>query len=146
MSSRPTPRVWPPGCSSWGGVDDRELEHQLRHCSLLVLPSAYAALPGSRAEGEGFGIVYLEAAQAGRAAIGCRQGGQSDFIVDGKTGWLIEPDPEALANCLEAALADPETLSRSGERARQRALTCFGKDRFTESLLAALQLKAAWED
>ena len=47
---------------------------------------------------------------------------------------------------LEAALADPETLSRSGERARQRALACFGKDRFTESLVAALQLKASGDD
>jgi len=138
------------GLAPWvhflGGVDDQELEHQLRHCSLLVLPSAYAARPGSRAEGEGFGIVYLEAAQAGRAAIGCRQGGQSDLIVDGTTGWLIDPDPEALANGLEAALADPETLSRSGERARQRALACFGKDRFTESLVAALQLKPPGDD
>ena len=137
------------GLSPWvqflGGVDDWELEHQLRHCSLLVLPSAYAAVPGGRAEGEGFGIVYLEAAQAGRASIGCRQGGQSDLIVDGTTGWLIDPDPEALANGLEVALADPATLSRCGERARQRALACFGKDRFTESLVAALQLQALGE-
>ena len=137
------------GLAPWvhflGGVDDRELEHQLRHCSLLVLPSAYAAVPGSRAEGEGFGIAYLEAAQAGRASIGCRQGGQSDLIVDGTTGWLVDPDPEALANCLAEALADPENLSRSGERARQRALACFGKDRFSDSLLAALQLQAPGE-
>jgi phosphatidylinositol alpha-1,6-mannosyltransferase len=137
------------GLAPWvqflGGVDDWELEHQLRHCSLLVLPSAYAAVPGSRAEGEGFGIVYLEAAQAGRASIGCRQGGQSDLIVDHTTGWLIDPDPEALANCLTGVFADPETLSRCGERARQRALACFGKDRFSDSLLAALQLQAPGE-
>ena len=137
------------GLAPWvhflGGVDDRELEHQLRHCSLLVLPSAYAAPPGSRPEGEGFGIVYLEAAQAGRAAIGCRQGGQSDLIVDGHTGWLIDPDPAALASCLATVLGDPDTLSRSGERARQRALAYFARDRFSDSLWAALQLNAAGE-
>lgn len=122
-----------------GGVDDRELERQLRHCSLLLLPSAYSAGRG-RAEGEGFGIVYLEAALAGRSAIGCRLGGQSDLIVDGESGWLIDPDPEALAACLARCLADPEALERAGQRARQRALAHFGPERFAGQLLTALQL------
>lgn len=122
-----------------GGIEDRELVKQLRHCSLLVLPSGYSAAAGGRAEGEGFGIVYLEAALAGRASIGCRLGGQSDLIVDGETGWLIDPDPEALADCLADCLNRPQALALAGQRARRRALTAFGRERFADDLLAALQ-------
>lgn len=138
------------GLTPWvcflGELDDGALERQLRGCSLLLLPSAYGARPGCRAEGEGFGIVYLEAAWAGRAAIGCRQGGQSDLIVDGETGWLIEPDPAALANRLASALAQPETLARMGARARERAAAHFGPGRFAAELLTALRLPAGGED
>jgi glycosyltransferase involved in cell wall biosynthesis len=123
-----------------GSVDDQELERQLRHCSLLILPSAYNPGQGGRAEGEGFGIVYLEAALAGRASIGCRLGGQSDLIVDGETGWLVDPAPEALAACLAQCLADRHTLELAGERARQRALAAFGPERFAAQLQTALQL------
>jgi phosphatidylinositol alpha-1,6-mannosyltransferase len=122
-----------------GELDDRDLERQLRGCSLLLLPSAYACRPGSRAEGEGFGIVYLEAAWAGRASIGCQQGGQSDLIVDGETGWLVEPDPRALAETLAVAVSHPPTLAKRGAQARQRAQAHFGWDRFTTDLWTALR-------
>jgi phosphatidylinositol alpha-1,6-mannosyltransferase len=130
------------GLTPWvrflGGLDDEELETELRRCSLLLLPSAYQSGRLGRAGGEGFGIVYLEAAQAGRASIACREGGQSDLIVEGRTGWLIDPDPKALADCLEAVLADPEGLAEAGEQARQRALASFGAERFKAALLRAI--------
>lgn len=128
-----------------GAIDDRKLAQLLRHCSLLVLPSAYRAGEGGRAEGEGFGIVYLEAALAGRASIGCRLGGQSDVIVDGETGWLIDPEAEALADCLAACLNQPQALALAGQRARRRALAEFGRERFADDLLAALEPGAARE-
>jgi glycosyltransferase involved in cell wall biosynthesis len=121
-----------------GGLGDRELVDQLQGCTLLLLPSAYAARPGCRAEGEGFGIVYLEAAWAGRPSIGCRAGGQSDLIIDGETGWLIEPDPSVLAELLTVVLAEPHTLASMGKRARQRAEARFGRDRFAAKLRQAI--------
>ena len=137
------------GLAPWvcflGELDDSDLERQLRGCSLLLLPSAYGSRRGCRAEGEGFGIVYLEAAWAGRASIGCREGGQGDLIIDGETGWLIDPDPRALANLLASALAHPQTLARMGARARKRAEAHFGQGRFTAHLLRALRLEAGGE-
>ena len=52
------------------------------------MPSGFSIDASGQATGEGFGIAYLEAAMAGRASIGARLGGQQDFILDGKTGWL----------------------------------------------------------
>lgn len=121
-----------------GALEDRELVDQLRDCSLLLLPSAYAARPGSRAEGEGFGIVYLEAAWAGRPSIGCREGGQSDLIIDGETGWLIDPNPAALAELLAKVLSQPQTLAPMGARARRRAEAHFGRNRFVAELRQAI--------
>jgi glycosyltransferase involved in cell wall biosynthesis len=103
-----------------------------------LLPSAYAARPGSRAEGEGFGIVYLEAAWAGRPSIGCREGGQSDLIIDGETGWLIDPNPAALAELLAKVLSHPQTLAPMGARARRRAEAHFGRNRFVAELRQAI--------
>lgn len=121
-----------------GALEDGALAERLRGCSLLLLPSAYAARPGCRAEGEGFGIAYLEAAWAGRPAIGCREGGQSDLIVDGETGWLIPPTPTALAELLASVLDQPHTLAPMGLRARQRAEAHFGQDRFAAELRQAI--------
>ena len=90
--------------------------------------------------GEGFGIVYLEAALAGRASIACDQGGQSDFIVDGDTGWLIPPDANALKATLRELLHHPQEIQRRGALARARALQHFGQERFDQSLLQALEI------
>jgi glycosyltransferase involved in cell wall biosynthesis len=39
---------------------------------------------------EGFGIVFLEAMESGLPVICYDRGGQRDFLIDGKTGYLIE--------------------------------------------------------
>lgn len=131
------------GLTPWvrflGGISDAALKLELRSCSLLLMPSAFAIEADGRACGEGFGIVYLEAAQAGRASIGCRLGGQSDLIVDGSTGWLIEPDPSELAELLLRLAHKPEDLLAAGEQAQQRALAHFSQASFDQALAGALQ-------
>lgn len=58
---------------------------------------------------EGFGLVYLEALATGLPIIAPDQGGQTDFLVDGRTGSVIPADDDdALAAALVAARADPE--------------------------------------
>ncbi len=69
------------------------------------LPSYYAAadlfLMPNRVDGvdvEGFGIVFLEAAAAGRPTIGGSSGGVSEAVEDGVTGLLVSgTDAEELA-------------------------------------------------
>lgn len=40
---------------------------------------------------EGFGLVYLEASACGVPCLGSRYSGAEDAILDGKTGYLVEP-------------------------------------------------------
>ena len=133
------------GLTPWvrflGGLPDAELRRELRGCSLLVMPSAYGIQPDGRACGEGFGIVYLEAAQAGRASIACRQGGQADLIVDGESGWLIEPNASDLAVLLLELAANPQRLARAGAAAQARALASFSRSNFQAQLQRSLSLQ-----
>lgn len=122
-----------------GSLRDRDLEQAFRQCSVFVMPSAFSIDAAGRARGEGFGIVYLEAAMAGRPSIACREGGQTDLIIDGETGWLIPPDSAILAALLKRLIADREHLVRCGVRARQRALRDFSAEGFRRSLAAALR-------
>jgi len=121
-----------------GGLADAALERELRHCSVLLMPSSYGLDEAGQAQGEGFGIVYLEAAQAGRAAIASRLGGQSDLIRDGQTGWLIDSNPNDLAALLLQLEREPARLGIAGQRARQRAVDQFSAACFDRSLSAAI--------
>jgi len=124
-----------------GGLGDGELRRELRACSLLLMPSAYGIEADGRACGEGFGIVYLEAAQAGRASIACRQGGQTDLIEDCHNGWLIEPRADDLAALLLELAANPEQLAEAGAAARSRAQASFSAHCFQTRLLGSLGLQ-----
>lgn len=108
-----------------GGLSDRELQREYRDCSLVLMPSAFALLPDGTAQGEGFGITYLEAALAGRASIAADRGGQTDLIIDSQTGWLVPPQPQSLADLLERLQRDPEEVWACGARARHHAETSF---------------------
>ncbi len=108
-----------------GGLGDRELQREYRDCSLVLMPSAFALLPDGTAQGEGFGITYLEAALAGRASMAADRGGQTDLIIDGQTGWLVPPRSQPLADLLERLQRHPEEVRACGARARRHAETSF---------------------
>ncbi|MBV8159872.1 MAG: glycosyltransferase family 4 protein [Acidimicrobiia bacterium] len=68
---------------------------------------------------EPFGIVYVEAAQAGLPSIGTSVGGTADSIGDG--GILVDPeDQDGLFGAMRS-LAEPDTARELGARAAGRA-------------------------
>ncbi len=84
--------------------------------SIVVVPS----------RGEGFGMVALEAAERGRAAIVSDVGGLPEIVADGETGLVVPPaDPERLAAALVSLARDPARVRSLGEAARRRAVTQF---------------------
>jgi phosphatidylinositol alpha-1,6-mannosyltransferase len=74
-------------------------------------------------EAEGFGIVFLEAAACGLPAVAGRSGGSHEAVVDGETGYVIDPgDVTTLAQALEELLVDPDRRDRLGAAARAFAV------------------------
>lgn len=80
---------------------------------------------------EGFGIVCLEGGAAGKPVLGGRSGGVPDAVVDGETGFLVDPDdPGDVARRLVALLTDRELSRRLGEAGRARVLAEFDRPAF----------------
>lgn len=84
--------------------------------SLLQTASLYV----SAASHEGFGIVFLEAMQAGLPIVATNNGGQTDFLRDGENALLIPPDNEqALREALQQMLKDTGLRQQMAETNRQ---------------------------
>lgn len=70
---------------------------------------------------EGSPWVVLEAMATGRPVIGTPQGTMKEVIVDGETGYLIEPEnSEALADRIKQLADSPELRRQLGDSGRQR--------------------------
>lgn len=96
-------------------------QHQLRR----LYEISYAFTMPSRQEG--FGLVYLEAMNAAKVCLGCRDGGAEEVIVDGETGILIANpiDRAELVMALQRLLRDPESAREMGRRGFERLNTNF---------------------
>ena len=114
------------------------------HAEVFVCPSVY----------EPFGIINLEAMACKTPVVASAVGGIPEIIVEGETGLLVdfeaeagdsqEPaDPEAfsraLADGVNALMADPEQRSAMGEAARTRVETVFSWTAIAEQTLAFYQ-------
>lgn len=89
----------------------------------LAIAEVFALTPLDRADDpEGFGVVYLEAAAAGRTAVASRAGGVPEAVLDGRTGLLVPPgDPAATAGALIRILTDDALRDRLAAAAKARA-------------------------
>jgi phosphatidylinositol alpha-1,6-mannosyltransferase len=87
-------------------------------------------------EAEGFGIVFLEAAACGVPSVAGRSGGSHEAVVDGETGFVVEPrDVDAVGAALARLLGDEALRSRLGAAARARAVSELAYDVLAERLL-----------
>jgi phosphatidylinositol alpha-1,6-mannosyltransferase len=116
-----------------GFVPDHELAGYYHLCDLFVMPSK--ELNGDT---EGFGIVFLEAAACGKAAIGGRTGGVVEAVQDGRTGLLVEPDSTAeIADAAVRLLTDVELAQRMGEAGRRRVAESMQYQDIAANILGA---------
>jgi phosphatidylinositol alpha-1,6-mannosyltransferase len=119
-----------------GALSERELAECYRACDLVVLPAVDVA-----GDGEGFGIVLLEAAAAGKAAVATRLGGIPDAVAAGETGLLVAPgDYTELTRSIVSLLNDERARLAMGERASLRARESFSWSRIVEEYQRALNL------
>ena len=70
---------------------------------------------------EDYGYVTLEAMLSAKPVVTCTDsGGPLEFVVDGETGRVVEPHPEAIALALDAILGQPAKAARMGRQALAR--------------------------
>lgn len=113
-----------------GKVPEAELAAHYAACDIFVLPNREDA-----GDFEGFGIVFVEAAAAGKPTVAGDSGGAPEAVEDGVTGRIVDgTDVEALARVLEQLMEDQGLRRRFGVAGRQRALTHFS----WESTVAAV--------
>ncbi len=104
-----------------GRVDDEWLPALYGCADVFAMPcrDRWGAL-----EAEGFGIVFLEAAAAGVPAVAGRSGGAHEAVVDGVTGFVVDPtDVAEVRAALARVLGDAALAERLGHAARARAST-----------------------
>lgn len=102
-----------------GKVSDAERDAWLRRAHVFAMPSR---LPGGRFAGEGFGIVYLEAAAHGLPVVAGHVGGALDAVVHDETGLLVDPtDHVALAEGIADLLLDRDRARALGAAGARRA-------------------------
>jgi glycosyltransferase involved in cell wall biosynthesis len=69
---------------------------------------------------EDFGYVTLEGFAAGRPVVTLADsGGPLEFVADGQTGYVVEPDPRAIAEALDRLHADRAAAARMGAAGRE---------------------------
>jgi starch synthase len=92
------------------------------NASVFACPSVY----------EPFGIINLEAMACQTPVVASRVGGILETVVDGETGFLVEPaNPQAIADKINTLLRDPELAKKFGRNGRRRV-----EDHFSWSHIA----------
>jgi glycosyltransferase involved in cell wall biosynthesis len=92
-----------------GHVSDQEMLGYYAHC-LATFFGPYD---------EDLGLVTLEAMLARKPVITCRDSGEpTRFVADGETGFVVAPEPEAVAAAIEEIARNPGAANSMGEVGR----------------------------
>lgn len=68
---------------------------------------------------EDYGYVTLEAMLSAKPVVTCTDsGGPLEFIVDGETGRVVPPEPEAIASAIDELASDPAKARAMGQAGR----------------------------
>lgn len=112
-----------------GVVSDSELAQHYADASVFVMPS----------RSEGFGFAFLEAMAAGTPAIGGALDAAPEVIIDGETGYIVDPTSvDGVRSRIALLLADESLRLRMGQAAREHVARMFGFDQFKSRLLGQL--------
>lgn len=111
-----------------GFVPDAELVDYYNLCDVFAMPS----------QGEGFGIVYLEALACGKPVLGGDRDGAVDALCHGELGVLVNPnDVEEIADQLIQILTKVHCnqLFYNPQELREKVISVYGFASYQEKLV-----------
>jgi glycosyltransferase involved in cell wall biosynthesis len=110
-----------------GPVPDADLPALYRAAAVFVLPSVERTCYGRQVEiSELLGLSVLEAMACGLPVVASRLGGVPEIVVDGETGFLVEPgNVDELRDRIAALLRDSALAERMGRRGRDLVVERF---------------------
>ncbi len=119
--------------------DRAQLESLYRESDIFLMPSRFGKWE-RRWRGEGFGIVYLEAAAQGVPSIAYHCGGITDIFEDGKTALLVEPDNiTQLSQAMQRLAENPALRMKIAREAHSHTLKNFTKSSIDRQISQAFR-------
>lgn len=98
-----------------------------QRAAVVVVPSVWP---------EPFGMVGIEAMSYGKPVVASRVGGIPEWLEDGRTGFLVDPDqPQQLAEKIVELLTHPQVAREMGLAGRRRVETTFTRTAHLTRLL-----------
>ena len=115
-----------------GHLSSVSVESAFKEAWVQVVPSRWA---------EPFGLVAAEAHMRGTAVIASNQGGLTEIVSDGETGFLVPPDNSiALAEKLVTILQDRKLAESFGKKGREVVLEKFSENAYVDNFLALYKI------
>lgn len=109
-------------------VPDSELLELYRRCAIFLYTPTL----------EHYGFGPVEAMASGKPVIASSQGGPSETVIDGQTGFVVPPRIDEWASRIGELLANRELRIQMGQLARRRVEESFTWEKFSEVMTRAL--------
>jgi glycosyltransferase involved in cell wall biosynthesis len=141
---------------AWSDISENEFKHEVEKNELQNYVFAHGGKYGADKgefffnsdvfifptyyHNETFGLVNLEAMQFSLPVISTTEGGISEVINDGTTGFLVpQRNVTALARRIELLINDASLRQKMGEAGKERYNTNFTLEKFEERLVEILK-------
>ncbi len=113
-----------------GKLSYTDVINRMAQADIFVLPSLRV---------EGFPMTIVEAMFAGLPVVASDIGGNADAVVDGDTGYLVEPgNVDSLTEKLEQLVKNKDERLRMGKNAQNKAQSEFTQDIMIDKYLSVL--------
>lgn len=112
-----------------GSLTDESLASVYRRARIFALPSrtSFDPIP----QGEGFGLVFLEAGAAGLPVVAARGGAVSEVVFHLENGLLVEAEEESqVAEAIVSLLINDELAARLGNFGKRKTAAEFSSEAF----------------
>lgn len=110
-----------------GPVLDKELPLFFAACDIFVFPTVTPI--------ECLGLTMIQAMACGKPVVGSNINGIPEVVIDGETGFLVEPgNPQSISDSVVKLLMDSNLRTSMGERSYKRVSTFFSQERLGEDL------------